>query len=136
MHSREKDEESGINTPLLEKGKMVLKRYLKDLRIWPLSFSDYLKKCEPFRDSYHGVQLNGPNCVILFSKLDTLEQILSKDLFGHIDALGSFEKLREGHIRKTTRDLTRKLTITIRTKNGFTANQLLNLSIAISRIRG
>ncbi|CAB4058423.1 unnamed protein product [Lepeophtheirus salmonis] len=52
-------------------------------------------------EGYHGGRLNGSNGVLLLSKLDTHEQTVSKDLFGHIDALRSFDKLRQGCFGKT-----------------------------------
>ncbi|CAB4056141.1 unnamed protein product [Lepeophtheirus salmonis] len=50
------------------------------------------------REGYHGGQLNDPNFILLLFKLETLEQIVPKDLFDHIDTLRLFKKLRQGGV--------------------------------------
>ncbi|CAB4060036.1 unnamed protein product [Lepeophtheirus salmonis] len=84
-----RDDESGINAPLLEKDGIFdsLSDSLTGNKAFKWAFENGI-----VREGYHRGQLNGPNDVLLLSKVETLEQIVTEDLFGHIDALRWFNK--------------------------------------------
>ncbi|CAB4067403.1 unnamed protein product [Lepeophtheirus salmonis] len=88
-----RDFKNCIHEPLIGQGNYVV--------IWDLALrQNYIYFCQ-FREGYQGGQLNTPNCVLLLSMLDTLEQIVPKDLFLLIDTLLSFDKLKQENFGNT-----------------------------------